>query len=273
LAVALVVPELVAIWMSLTNAAPGEPTRYVGLRNYNALFRDPQFWHSVEITAVYVVVVVVLDIMFATAISVLLARNFRRTKLWIALILVPLAVSPATLGPMWKYLFDQNGGMINYALSLIGLRPVPWFSEPAPAFATVVIAYLWHTIPAAFILIYPATIAVPEEYYEAARIDGAAGRSIFWRITLPIISPAIRVATIFSIIWTSATFGEIYVLTQGGPLRSTETLSIFLYQTGFQDFAWGKGAAVGCLMLLFTLFIALPQIRLLGRDVAVAREG
>jgi ABC-type sugar transport system permease subunit len=137
----------------------------------------------------------------------------------------------------------------------------------------VIVVRLWIAIPPMFVLLYPAVLSVPHEYYEAARIDGATAWRQFISITLPVIATSIRVATVFGVIWTLGVFGEIFVLTQGGPQGGTETIGLFLYRIAFGNFDWGEAAAVGTLAVLFTLAIAIPQIRLLGRDAAPAEVG
>jgi multiple sugar transport system permease protein len=117
------------------------------------------------------------------------------------------------------------------------------------------------------IFVYPAIISIPPDYHEAAAIDGASRLQTLWRITLPLISPALLVALVFRTIVAVRVFAEIYVLTKGGPFRATEVLALYLYKEGFTYFSWGSAAAVGWLMLLITMVIALPQIRLLIRQM------
>ena len=253
--------------MSFASYAPGIVPQFVGIGNYQRVLGDPQFWTAAYNTLVFVVAVVVLQLILSLGICLLLARAVKRTAVWLAIILVPSAVSPAVLGVTWKFLFDQDAGPINYLLSLIGVDHITWFASGSTAMIAVIVAYVWYAIPSSVILLYPAVSSVPEELYEAAQIDGAGPLRTFGRIIMPTIRPAIAVTLVFRTIIAIRAFGEIYVLTGGGPNRSTETLGLYLYRIGFQQFDWGQAAAVGIVMLVITMIAALPQIRLLARQM------
>ncbi|CAN5492721.1 N/A [soil metagenome] len=267
LGLVILVPEIIAVVMSFTNYAPGLATEFVGFDNYVDVVTDPQFWNAAKNTLVFVVAVVALQIVIALAICMLLARTVKRTAVWLAIVLVPSAMSPAVLGVTWKFLFDQDAGPINYLLGLVGIERVTWFAQPGTAMVAVVIAYVWFSVPSSVILLYPAVSTVPSELYEAAQIDGAGPMRTFTRVVLPTILPAVAVASIFRMIIAIRAFGEVYVLSGGGPSRGTEILGLYLYRIGFEQFEWGRAAAVGIVMLVITVVAASPQIRLLSRQM------
>jgi multiple sugar transport system permease protein len=149
----------------------------------------------------------------------------------------------------------------------VGIEAPYWFTNATYAFIALLIVYTWHTIPQIVLFVYPAIISIAPEYHEAAAIDGASKLQVLWYITLPLIRPAMLVALVFRTIFAVRVFGEILVLTNGGPFRSTEVLSLYLYKEGFVYFSWGTAAAVGWIMLIITVVVALPQIRLLIRQM------
>lgn len=263
----IAIPEVWAVIMSLTDYRPGAPVSFVGLDNFQFILSDPNFRNSVFTTLRFVVFGVTLQIILGTGVALLLARQFWGQKLWIALILAPMAMSPAILGTTWKYLFNSEFGPVNYTLFRVGLEPIYWFINADFAFAALLIVYTWNHIPGVFILVYPSIISIPPEYHEAAKIDGANQWQVFRYVTLPFIRPALLVALIFRTIIALRAFGEILLLTNGGPFRATEVMSIYLYKEGFVYFNWGASAAVGVIILVITLVVAAPQIRLLSRQM------
>ena len=263
----IVIPEIWAIVMSLTNYRPGIPIDFIGLENYERILSDPNFIDSVGNTLKFVIFGVSLQIFFGTAVALLFSRQFWAQKFWIALILAPMAMSPAILGTTWKYLFNSEFGPINYSLFLLGIEPIYWFTNSSYAFAALLLVYTWNHIPGVFILIYPAIISIPPELNEAAKIDGANRFDLFRYVTLPMIRGALLITLIFRTIISLRAFGEILVLTKGGPFRSTEVMSIYLYKEGFVYFSWGTSAAVGVIILIVTVIVASPQIRLLARQM------
>ena len=266
LAAVIVIPEAWALVLSLSKSAPGGTT-FAGLQNYRAVLQDTEFWNSVRNTVLFVGVVVALQITLGVAVALLLGQGFPGQGFWIAMVLAPSAMSPAILGTTWKYTFNPDFGPLNFLLGKLGLAQPAWLSDPTVAMVAIVLVYVWNTLPQTFIFVYPALISIPGEYFEAARIDGAGPLQALRHITLPILRPAILVALIFRTIIAVRAFGEIFVLTKGGPFRATEVVSIYLYKEGFVYFSWGTAAAVGWVMLVLTLIIATPQINALTRQM------
>jgi multiple sugar transport system permease protein len=263
----IVLPELWAIVLSLTDYRPGREITFVGLDNYTRILTDPYFINALGNTLRFIFFGVLLQLVFGTGFALLLARGFRFQKLWIALILAPSAMSPAILGTTWKYIFNADFGPLNYALFRMGIDAPYWFTNATFAFIGLMLVYAWNTIPQTFIFVYPALISIPAEYHEAAAIDGANKWQSFRHVTFPLILPALTIAMVFRTIVAVRAFGEVLVLTGGGPFRSTEVLSIYLYKEGFVYFSWGTAAAVGWVILVITMIVAIPQIRLLARQM------
>jgi len=261
------IPEVLAIGMSMTDFKPGAPINFVGLSNFKRILSDPNFINSFWTTLKFVVFGVATQMILGTLVALLLSRQFLGQKLWLSLILAPMAMSPALLGTTWKYLLNTEFGPINYAMLKLGMTPIYWFTNSTYAFLALIIVYTWNQIPGVFILIYPSIISVPKELKEAAEIDGANKLQVFSHVIFPFIRSALLIALIFRTVIALRAFGEILVLTKGGPFRATEVLSIFLYKEGFVYFNWGTSAAVGVVILLVTIVVASPQIRLLARQM------
>jgi len=268
----ILIPSLWAAAMSLTNYRLGQALRYVGFDNYRFIFSDPQFWRSAVVTLKFVVASVALQMLLGLGISLLLAAQFFGQRLWIALTLVPVAVTPSVSGTMWRYLLDFNIGPINYFVHQLGFERQMWLASETLALWVVVLVYVWESIPYVFLFLYPARITFPKSMYEAARIDGASPFQCFRFVTMPQLKPIFLVAMVFRTIFAFRTFGIVWNLTEGGPIGATEILAIYLYRQGFKYWRFGSAAAVAILLLAFTVVISGYQIRTLQRNVFVSEK-
>ena len=265
LLIVIVFPEVWAVILSFTDYRPGSALNFVGTANYTRILTDPYFFNALSNTIKFILVAVLLQLVLGTGFALLLSRQFRFQKLWIALILAPSAMSSGDPRHDLEISAQCRFWPINYILYRLGIDAPYWFTNASYAFIALMIVYAWNTIPQTFIFVYPALISIPAEYHEAAQIDGASKWQSFRHITLPLIAPAILIAMVFRTIVAVRAFGEILVLTNGGPFRATEVLSIYLYKEGFVYFSWGTAAAVGWIILVVTMIVALPQICLLAR--------
>lgn len=261
LVLSLLIPEIWALYTSLTNYTIGSTPQFVGLSNYTTIFHDSQFWNAAMKNLLFVFCAVSLEITLGLLFSLLLSKGFRFQRFWVALVLSPYAVSPAVAAATWKYLLDFNMGPINFFLSQMGISRLRWLSDPNLAFASIILVYIWQTIPFVVLILYPALISFPKELYDATAVDGATGLQCFRFVTLPLLKPALFVALVFRIIISFRAFGHIWALTQGGPLHATELLSIYMYRQGFRYWQFGKAAAVGWLMLILTMMLASYQMQ------------
>ena len=263
----IVIPELWAIVMSFLNYKPGEDIYWVGLDNFRYILKDEFFLASIWKTFKFVFFSVILQIFFGLSFALLISNKFKLKKLWIEIILTPMAMSPAILGTTWKYLFNTDYGPINYILYKVNIEDIYWFVDPDITLLSLLIVYTWNHIPGVFILLYPAIITIPKEYLESSKIDGANRWQNLIYIILPCIKGALIITILYRTIISLRTFGEIIVLTKGGPLRATEVMSIYLYKEGFVYFNWGNSASVGVIILLVTLFATFPQVKLFIRQL------
>ncbi len=255
------IPGIMAAGLSFFNYRLGQTPQFAGFMNYVYLFQNPDFIISIIRNLIFVCIVVLLQLILGLAVSLLLAKNFKFQKFWVACLLTPMAISPAVASVIWRYLLNYNIGPINYLLGLIGLPRAQWLSHPILAFASICFVYIWQSTPHIIIALYPARLTIPETLYEAAYIDGANSFQSFRHITLPLLKPVIIIMTIFRIMISFRNFGLVWTLTRGGPNNATELASIFLYNEGFRYWRFGSASAVAMVLVLITVFISIKYIK------------
>lgn len=256
----ILLPELWALYLCFTNYSFGKPVRWIGLTNFEIILTDPNFWNAVRVNLVFVVGAVSLQMLAGLGIALLLARRFRLQNLWIALLLAPMAASEAVSAVMWKYLLHYQIGPLNYVLQSVGLERQQFLSSFELALPSVIVVEAWTAIPYVILFLYPARLTFPQELYEAARIDGASAWQTFRYITFPLLRPVFLLCLVFRLMFTIRSFGIVWILTQGGPLRETELLAIYMFNEGFANWRFGSASAVAWLMLLITVLLASRQI-------------
>jgi ABC-type sugar transport system permease subunit len=268
----IVVPEIWAFYLSFTDYSVGRSLTHVGWENYAATVEASEFWMATWRTILFVAIAVSLEVVFGLWLACILARISVLRGLVIACLIAPIAMSHAVTATMWGYLLDVNVGPLNYLTELMGFGRLQWLSSDQLALPTVALIEAWSGMPHVLIMMFPVRAALSPEIYEAAELDGATPRQCFRYVTLPLILPALLVAAIFRIIITMRAFGTVWILTKGGPLESSEILSIYLYKIGFSYWEFGRAAAIAWLMLLLTAAAASVYIVRLYRDAADARQ-
>jgi multiple sugar transport system permease protein len=269
LLVFIFVPSLYVGWLSLHASSFGTEATWVGWSNYVTLLTDGQFWRAFLNTFVLVNVVVYVELALGLAMALLFVGGMPFPKVTLAIVLAPYAISEVVAVIMWKYMFEPQVGPLQWALRSIGLPEIDWAVNPVHALGLVALLAVWHHLPFTFLLLYAALLGVPKELYEAARVDGAGPWTIFRRITLPVIMPAVLVALLFRYIFAFRIFSEPWLLTQGGPARSTEVLAVYLYKAAFRYHDFGVAAATGWAMVVLSLLISLPYLRVMYRRMFI----
>ncbi|HKX18709.1 MAG TPA: sugar ABC transporter permease [bacterium] len=259
------IPMFQALYLSLTSYDLLSPPRFVGLRNYADLLVDPLFHQSVAVTVYYVFGTAVFIWVLALAAALVFnaplpGRNFLRTVYFL-----PAIVPVVVYAVIWLFMFHPYG-LANAALHDLGLRPLQWLADRRAAMPGLILAALWRFVPY-FMIIYLAGLQnIPNEYYEAAAIDGAAGRQVFRYVTLPLLRPTVLLVIVLSIIFMSKVFTNVLIMTGGGPGGATRVLSLFIYQTGFQYFKMGLASAASMFLLFGTMVFTLLQLRIFRDD-------
>lgn len=272
MAVILVYPLGYSLWLSfhrwtLRTFKQGIP--FVGLENYRQLFSNPEFWSSLRITFTFVLLAITLEFVLGMALALLLNHDLKAKGLIRSFILLPMMCTNVVIGLTWRLLFNYEFGIINYYLTALGFGPVEWLSSPKIALWSVILVDVWNTTSFVALMLLAGLQSLPEEPFEAARIDGANSLQTFLYLTLPLLRQTILVALLWRLIDTFRIFDVVYLLTAGGPARATETVSIYIYRYGFQAFNLGFASAASYIMIVIMLFLAGMMARAIGRSETV----
>ena len=249
-------PILGAAWLSFRNETLGGfvPPKFIGTDNYAAAFADPRFWESIRTTIWLTVLGLVVQMPIGIALALILERNLRGTRLFRTILIIPMLLTPVAVGLMWRFMFDVDLGVINWALSLIGVDGPNWLGARWPAIWAVVIVDSWQSIPFIMLIVLAGLAGLPKGPQEAATIDGANAFQVFCYVTLPALGPVILVTLMIRIIDSLKMFDLIFIITtRGGPGTATQTLGMLIYNTGFGFFQTSRASALGILMVLMVL--------------------
>ena len=242
------------------------PTRFIGLGNFRALFADSAITTSWVNTAVYVVVGVVLSVVLGTAIAVALKRRFRMRGVILALVILPWALPAVVEAVIWSWIYNPTFGVMNsmlHSAHVIGGYHLWLGLERWLTILLIEIVQVWQITPLSAIIILAALQSIPLDLYEAARVDGAGPVQSFWRISLPLIRPALAICTVEALVLSLNIFDQVYVLNGIAPLGSSVMLQT--YVTAFQNLNFGGGYALSLLMTLATALLSMAALALLYR--------
>ena len=268
IAVFFFVPVVVGLILSLTDFdiyAIGDPSiaRFVGLGNYGEILHNPVFWKALGNTMYFVFASGPLMMIVSLAAALLLnaklarARGFFRTAYFLPVVTTIVAVSI-----VWRYLYHPHYGLLNFALGKIGLGPIDWLGDPHWAMPAIIVLAVWKNFGYNMLIYLAGLQSIPEDLYEAAHLDGAGWWGRFVHVTLPGLGPTMLFVSITTLLNQFQLFAEPYVMTQGGPLQSTMTLVLFLYEQGFRWWRMGMAAAIAFLLFVIMLTGTLIQLRL-----------
>jgi multiple sugar transport system permease protein len=260
-----VYPLFNGLWLSFTNARLGRAEyAFVGLSNYEKLLDDPRFLHSLVNTAYYTVASTLPILALPLLLAVLLNRGVAFKALLRGAFFFPFTLSVVTVGLAWLWLLDPVIGPFNYAMRQIGLPLPSLLAEPGTAMWGIVLTSVWW-VTGYYLVIYLAGLQdIPRHLYEAAAIDGAGPWRSFWSITLPLLRPVFLFAFVIHIIGSFQIFGQVFVMTQGGPGDATRTVVQHLYETAFQSlFAFGSASAMAWVLFAVILVFSVLQFRIL----------
>ena len=270
-------PLVRTIWLSFTDAnlMRLDQSRWIGPKNFltkedghwYGVLADPQWWRSVKNTLAFTVVTVTIETMLGMMIALVLHRQFRGRGLVRAAVLIPWAIPTVVSAKMWSWMLNDQFGIVNHMLMALGFldHPLAWTADPDLLMTSVVIVDVWKTTPFMALLILAALQMLAKECYEAAEVDGVHPVKVFWRVTLPLIRPALMVAVIFRALDALRAFDVIYVLT--GNSERSMTMSIYARQqlVDFQEVGYGSAASTllfFIIALLTVLYISVGRVRL-----------
>ncbi|HEU0076241.1 MAG TPA: sugar ABC transporter permease [Longimicrobiaceae bacterium] len=261
-------PVVAALALSFTDcdiSAIGDASnaRFVGFRNYAQLMRTPLFWQALRNTFYFALVGGPLTIGAALAAALLLnAKAVRLKGFFRTVYFAPFVTTLVAVAIVWRYLYHTRYGLLNYALSWVGIAPVDWLGDPRWALPAIILMAVWKNFGYNMLIFIAGLQAIPEELYEAARIDGATALQRFRHVTIPQLGPTLLFVGVITMIGYFQLFVEPYVMTQGGPLRSTTSVVLLMYEEGFRWWRMGFAAAVAFVLFVIILAATLVQLRL-----------
>jgi multiple sugar transport system permease protein len=230
-----------------------------GFAQYQAALADPIFWRALVNTILFAFFSILFQFTIGFLLALLFQANFPLKNFCLALLLIPWVSPVLTAANIFKGLFNE-AGPINRVFHIAGLGPFPWLADPVYAFPSTIVANIWIGFPFNFILLYAGMRSIPEDIYEAAKIDGAT----FWKrvthITFPMLQPVSVAVLMLGTIYTVKVFDLVWIMTGGGPANGTHLLSTYAYQVGFSVLNFGQAAAIATLMVLLVLVLNLLQL-------------
>ena len=261
-------PVAASLLLSVTDfdlygiANPGN-TRFVGFDNYARLLKTPDFWLALRNTFYFAFVGGPLTIAVSLAAALLLSSKLVRFKSFFRTIyFTPFVTTLVAVAIVWKYLYHTRYGLFNYALGAIGIGPIDWLGDPHWAMPAIILMAVWKSFGYNMLIFIAGLQAIPEDLYDAAEIDGASATRRFFSITLPMLAPTLVFVSVITMIGYFQLFAEPYVMTQGGPLRSTTSVVLLMYEEGFRWWRMGYAAAIAFVLFIVILLATLVQFRL-----------
>lgn len=256
-----IAPIFMTVFYSFTSYNLAQPPTWINLENYEKVFTNPQLRKALFNTVVYVVITVPLQTLLAMYVANFLAEhlNNRYGRFLRSVIFIPTLASSVAAASVWEVILASSGGLLNQVLGIFGVGPFNWLGEPTSALICVSLVAVWKSAGYFTIIFYSGIMNVDASVREAALIDGATPRQLFWKITVPLLKPIIYLNVTLGIIWSFQAFDIVYKLTGGGPFGATSTVAYIIYAYAFQDFRIGYASAVAVLLLLVIFIIHFIQ--------------
>lgn len=251
-----------AVYITMTDWRLAAAPEFIGFQNFVTLWNDPLFWKTLINSAYYTFVAVPTGVFIAFWLAVLMNRQMRGVLLFRTVYFLPQITLTVAAAVVWSWIYHPELGLLNYLLGLVGIDGPNWLSSTRWAMPAIIIMGNWQGIGFAMLILLAGLQGVPQEYYDAAEIDGASSWQTMRYVTIPLLTPTIFFVVVTSLIGAFQGFDIFYVLTNGGPAYSTTTLVLYIYQNGFSFFRMGYGAALAVVLFFCILIITLVQWRL-----------
>ena len=262
------VPVTAGLVLSVTDfdiyaiASPAT-ARFVGLGNFAAVLNDPVFWIALRNTMFFVLVGGPLTVAISLAAAVLVNSKLARAPAFFrSLYFVPVVTTLVAMAVVWRYLYHPRYGLLNHVIGLVGLGPIDWLGDPHLAMPAIVILSVWKKFGYNMLILLAGLRTIPDELYEAARLEGAGWWASFRHVTLPNLAPTFLFVSVMTMIEQFQLFAEPYVMTQGGPLKSTTSIVLLMYEEGFRWWRMGHAAAIAFVLFAIMLVATMVQLRL-----------
>lgn len=253
-----IIPIVIAFVLSFYEWNGFTIPEFIGIDNFITVLKDPDMWTAIKNTAVYTVIYVPCSIVLALLLAVVLNKVAGKL-LYRAVFFLPQVVTSVGIAVVWSWIYQPQFGILNMILRFFGFEGKEWLRDPSTAMGAVIVMSIWWGLGYNIVLFLAGLQNVPAAYVEAAKIDGATSKDIFFHITVPLISPTTLLVTITTMIDAFQVFDQMFLLTSGGPVKSTYTIALHIYQTAFSEFEMGEASTIS--LFLFVVIVAISALQ------------
>jgi len=229
---------------------------FVGIQNYIKIVQSPAFQTSLKVTAIFITVTLAAELIVGMGLALLAERKIKGLHMFRTIFLLPIMVAPVVVGVLWRFMFNPNYGLINYFLGLVGIDNVLWLSKPFPALTAVILTDIWQWTPFVFLMLLAGLQNVPDDVLEASIVDGASYVQRLRHVKLPMIKSIIGLTIVLRLIDGLRALVVMYVMTNGGPGRSTEVLSLHIYKKAFVSRRLGEASTLAVFLIMILLIVS-----------------
>lgn len=258
-----VYPLFRTFYVSLFSWSLLDEPRFIGMTNYVTLSNDKEFINSIGVSFYYAIGVCVIIWIVSLGLALVFNQNFRFRQAYLSTYYMPAVISLTVWSLVWLFMYNPSFGLFSEFARWLGFRDVRMLDNPATAMPAMILLSIWKGAPVYMLIFLAGLRAIPGDYYEAAKVDGASAWQRLWSITLPLLRPVFLYVVVISIIGAFQAFTPMYLLTNGGPGSATRVLSMFIFQNGFQFLKMGYASAASVIFLLILLVFSLVQFRIL----------
>lgn len=259
------IPMAAAGFLSLTNYDLFTKPKVIGIRNFIDLLQDASFLQAVRVSFTYVIGSVIPVWILSLLLSLMTVKLRKGGGTFRTLIFIPVVLAPVVVAVLWRFLYFEYG-LVNEIMRFFGVSPVPWLTHPTAAIVALIHIGIWRASPYFMVIFTAGLQAIPEEFYEAGRIDGTNAISEFFYITLPILKPIFLLVIVISVITALKVFEIPQLMTDGGPAGATEVIPLHVYKTGFVYFKMGRAAAMSILLFFIMMIFSWIQVKLFSEN-------
>lgn len=269
LAVTALFPLLYSVYLSffrLKLNLPNQQPVFVGLDNYIRMFTDTMLHTSTINTLLFAFISVALEVVLGLMVAMVICSDSMWSRVATSIFMIPMIMAPVAIGTLWRMMMDASTGVLNYFLSFFGVDTIQWLADPTMAKISVLLVNVWQLTPWVTVICAAGLKALPQDCIQAALVDGATPRQIFWKIVLPLIKPVLVIVVMMRFTDAFKVFDTIYTMTNGGPGTATEMLPNFIYKQGLKYYDAGYAAALAIVFVLVMAFITLFFLRLRKKE-------
>lgn len=269
LAVTALFPLLYSVYLSffrLKLNLPNQTPVFVGLDNYVKMLTDTMLHVSTWNTILFAFISVTLEVVLGLMVAMVICSDKMWSRVATSIFMIPMIMAPVAIGTLWRMMMDASTGVLNYFLSFFGVDPIQWLADPTMAKISVLLVNVWQLTPWVTVICSAGLKALPQDCIQAALVDGATPRQIFWKIVLPLIKPVLVIVVMMRFTDAFKVFDTIYTMTNGGPGTATEMLPNFIYKQGLKYYDAGYAAALAIIFVLVMALITLFFLRLRKKE-------